>query len=108
MKTNNKVLNSEEMKLLSSLTSEEDVLVECRVRKYFSYICAAYTTSNSIEYYSPYPWNSAIHDGYGWHHFLGIPNKVETCASALKRAWYRAKWMNEGTLKQRYCRKVPF
>lgn len=53
----------------------------------------------------PYPWRFAIYDyrdGYSKYEYHGIPNQCETKRSALKRAWYRAKWIVEGTHNKKY------
>lgn len=50
-----------------------------------------------------YPWRFRVMDKNGmWQHFAGVPNYCETKRSALKRAWYRAKWIAEGTFSKRY------
>jgi len=88
--------------LLASLVSDKDELRDVCMKTYFGHLCVAFTTRNSLKYYDAFPWNLAIHDGGGWHHYYGIPNKVETRAKALRRAWYRAKWMYDGTYGDHY------
>ncbi len=36
------------------------------------------------------------------HEFAGIRNLCETEKSALKRAWWRAKWISDGTFYDYY------
>jgi len=92
--------------LLASLVGAGDDLMEHCTKTYFGRLCVAYTTRNSLKYYTAFPWNFAIRDGNGWHHYIGIPNKVETRAKALRRAWYRAKWMHDGTYDKHYKANV--
>lgn len=87
---------------LASLVSKGDELRDACTKTYFGHVCVAFTTRNSLKHYNPFPWNFAIRDGDGWHHYYGIPNKVETRAMALRRAWHRAKWMHDGTYGDHY------
>ncbi len=50
----------------------------------------------------PFPWMFTIQRNGVTHSYGGIPNKCESAASALKRAWWRCKWMAEGTYSKRY------
>lgn len=52
----------------------------------------------------PYPWRFKVQSPKTgrWHSFAGIPNQCETKHSALMRAYYRAKWMADGTFERRY------
>lgn len=52
----------------------------------------------------PYPWVFDIFDPQTskTHAFRGMPNRCETPNQALKRGWYRAKWLREGTFENRY------
>lgn len=50
----------------------------------------------------PFPWMFTIHRAGITYRYGGIPNKCESAASALKRAWWRCKWMAEGTYGKRY------
>jgi hypothetical protein len=54
-------------------------------------------------WYGTIPWRFSITepDGREWQ-FSGIPNYLETKRKALKRAWYRVKWMREGTMGEHY------
>lgn len=54
-----------------------------------------------------YPWKFRIlaskpGERYQWIWFAGIPNKCGTRRSALKRAWYRCKWLSEGRFEEYY------
>lgn len=50
-----------------------------------------------------YPWAFSIRDQNGvLHHYAGIPNRCETEHSALMRAWWRCKWLADGTYNQYY------
>jgi hypothetical protein len=53
----------------------------------------------------PYPWMFEITFKGIKHNFVGIPNKCETKRSASMRAWWRAKWIMNGTFDEHY---VPF
>ena len=51
----------------------------------------------------PYPWRFRLIEPCGKTHvFAGVPNQCESPKSALKRAWYRAKWIKQGTYNQKY------
>lgn len=51
----------------------------------------------------PYPWRYEIITPTGKHlHFSGVPNQLETRRAALKKAWWRAKWISEGTFEKKY------
>ena len=67
---------------------------------YFGYpICVEKITGT----WASYPWRFKIKDESGrWVLYGGVPNYCETKASALKRAWWRAKWMSDGTIDFRY------
>lgn len=53
--------------------------------------------------YHPYPWRFGIEDKKGITHvYGGVPNYCTSKRSALKRAWYRAKWMNNSTYSNKY------
>lgn len=49
-------------------------------------------------YNREYPYRFTV----GKHQFTGIPNQCKTKLSALKRAWWRAKWISEDTFNERY------
>lgn len=93
--------------LLADLVPSADSLAEHCIKSYFGFQVVAYTTANSMKHYSFFPWNFAIRDEFGWRHYYGIPNKVETRAKALRRAWYRAKWLHDGTYGQHYSKPFP-
>jgi len=51
----------------------------------------------------PYPWTFEIIDSDGTKRsYYGIANKCRSAASALRRGWWRAKWLADGTYDQRY------
>lgn len=51
----------------------------------------------------PYPWMFRIHHPErGWIEFYGIPNRCETWRSAMMRAWWRCRWISDGTFDVRY------
>lgn len=53
--------------------------------------------------WSPFPWEFYVFAKDGnKHQFLGIRNKCETSRAALRRAWWRAKWLADGTFSERY------
>ena len=39
--------------------------------------------------------------------FIGMPNYCETSSQALRRGWWRAKWINEGTYSEHYQSPLP-
>jgi hypothetical protein len=52
---------------------------------------------------SPYPWMFHVEAPDGTiRRYLGIPNTLETRAQALRRGWWRAKWVSDGTIDERY------
>ena len=54
-------------------------------------------------FYRSVPWRFSIKEPNGkeWQ-YIGIPNYCTSKLSALRRAWYRVKWMREGTVNQHY------
>lgn len=51
----------------------------------------------------PYPWRFSIIDQNGLtHNFSGIPNYCESRLSVYRRAWWRAKWLTDGSFSNRY------
>ena len=51
----------------------------------------------------PYPWSFRVTDSEGViRMFAGTPNQCASRRSALRRGWWRAKWLSEGTFSQRY------
>ena len=53
-------------------------------------------------YWGCAPWRFAVTHKGKKREFIGVPNYVETKAKALKRAWYRAKWLDSGEYHNRY------
>lgn len=51
---------------------------------------------------TPYPWRFRIYWKGQWWEFLGTPNYCQTKHQARMRAWYRMKWMRDGTFLDRY------
>ena len=75
-------------------------------RVYFGYAALAYRDENSETYHPGCPWRFEIHTPEGdVRRFMGIPNYVDTCAQALKRAWWRCKWLADGSFHTRYSAK---
>lgn len=69
-------------------------------KKYFNCIVEVFL---SDEEWHPFPWTFTVTPpDEETYHFHGIPNQCRTKASALKRAWYRAKWLASGTFDQHY------
>lgn len=69
---------------------------------YFGLKVRAFTTKGTLKYYSSFPWCFEIEYQGKIVSFSGIPNHVETKRKALKRAFYRAKWLDEGTFSRHY------
>ena len=73
---------------------------ECIVKQYFGRCITVWRTQ---EDWHPFPWRFSICDIDGTlRTYCGIPNQTESSRSALKRAWWRAKWMHDGTYNERY------
>jgi hypothetical protein len=79
-----------------------DKTVQFITKQYFDYTVTAYTTKNSLYWYPAFPWRFKIEHNGETREYSGMPNYCETSRAALKRAWYRAKWLSEGTYHQRY------
>jgi hypothetical protein len=71
-----------------------------RVATYFgSIVMALYHETEE-----PYPWVFTVREPNGTlHRYGGIPNRCATAASALRRGWWRAKWMADGSYAGRYA-----
>lgn len=63
-------------------------------KNYFGLNVRAFTIYESVNHYYSFPWSFEIEFNGKLIQFAGIPNKVETHRKALKRAWYRAKWLS--------------
>ena len=50
----------------------------------------------------PYPWRFKVKHKGKTHLYAGTPNQCATAASALRRGWWRAKWLDDGTYSKRY------
>jgi len=51
---------------------------------------------------APYIWMFQVEKcGRVWE-FLGVPNYCDSLRSALRRAWWRAKWLADGTYDDHY------
>lgn len=71
-----------------------------------TYFGCTVTVWRRAEEWHPYPWLFNVTEPNGvTHEFRGIPNLCETKASALRGAWWRAKWLADGTFHSRY--RVP-
>lgn len=75
--------------------------LEIHETKYFNLPVRVFTIENN-DYYKSFPWRYEIEFEGRLVQFSGIPNYVETRAKALKRAWYRAKWLSEGVFNNKY------
>ena len=71
-------------------------------KEYFGIKVRAFTSEGTLRSYSSFPWCFEIEFDGKLLQYYGIPNKLETHRKALKRAWYRAKWLSEGTYNQHY------
>lgn len=49
-----------------------------------------------------FPWRFAVTHGGKRREFSGVPNYCRNRQVALKRAWYRAKWLADGSYSDRY------
>lgn len=71
-------------------------------RIYFGCEVTAFVTENTKRNYPAFPWRFKIKDDGGTRNFYGMPNYVETKLKALKRGWWRAKWLSDDTYANRY------
>lgn len=51
---------------------------------------------------STFPWMFQVTYQNRTYEFAGIPNRCERPAQALRRGWWRAKWLSEGKWSQHY------
>ena len=54
-------------------------------------------------YWGCYPWRYAVTHNGKRREFSGVSNYLETKRSALKKAWWRAKWLDSGEWDRHYC-----
>lgn len=81
--------------------SGNKIMNELIIKNYHG--CKVIAKKIDYGYDHPYPWSFQIIDQNGnKREYFGIPNKCETAASALRRGWYRAKWLADGTYNERY------
>lgn len=90
------------MEILLSKLVKNDIVTRYDIKEYFGRKVIAFTTINSQNHYSCCPWCFAIEHAGNILKFYGMPNQVETKAKALKRGWYRAKWLHDGTWNEHY------
>jgi len=54
-------------------------------------------------YWGCAPWRFSIIDRQGVErNYVGVPNYLESKQQALKKAWWRAKWLANGTYQNHY------
>ena len=58
-----------------------------------------------MKYYPAFPWRFKIKHNGTERDFSGMSNYVETKARALKRGWWRAKWLSEGAYFNHYKKR---
>ncbi len=73
--------------------------VESHVTVYFDCEVTVWRTSGL---WPSYPWRYAVTYKGKKREFSGVPNYLETKKAALKKAWWRAKWLSDGTFGSRY------
>lgn len=74
---------------------------KCIIKNYHG--CQVVAKKIDYDYDHPFPWSFEIIDSNGIKHsYWGIPNKCKSAASALRRGWWRAKWLSDGTYSGRY------
>ena len=74
--------------------------VETRLAEYFG--CKVEVWRIKGPYWGSYPWRYAVTYSGQRREFSGVPNYLETKKAALKKAWWRAKWMHDGSFSERY------
>ena len=74
--------------------------VETHITEYFG--CNIELWRIKGPYWGGYPWRFAITHKGKRIEFTGVPNYCVSKVQAAKRAWWRAKWLNEGTYSARY------
>lgn len=70
--------------------------------EYFGMKVRAFITASTHRYYKDFPWRFEIEYKGKLLSYIGIPNYLQTKKQALKRAWWRAKWLSEGSYNQKY------
>jgi hypothetical protein len=84
----------------------EDTILDSHTSEYFGCSVTAFVTENTNENYPAFPWRFEINTPDGKNRkYWGMPNYVETKRKALKRGWWRAKWLAEDTYSKRYKKK---
>lgn len=74
--------------------------VETHTKEYFGCLVTVWRIKGP--YWGCCPWRFSVeHEGVT-RSYAGVSNYVETKAKALKRAWYRAKWLADGSYHDRY------
>ena len=69
---------------------------------YFGLKIRVFKTQASEKYYASFPWRYEIECDEKLISFSGVPNYLESKRKALKRAWFRAKWLRDGTFNNKY------
>jgi len=68
------------------------------VKTYFGWTATAIRGS----YPPSFPWRFELERDGHQIQFSGVPNQCGTARQALRRAWWRAKWLAEGTYDDHY------
>ncbi len=85
----------------SILSRKENFVTDATTKIYFGYPVTAYRSAEAS--LRGYPqWRFSIKFDGKRHYYGGTPNFTETKAQALRRGWWRAKWLKDGTYHTRY------
>ena len=87
---------------------KQDFTIEAVTKIYHGCEVTAFRTENTEKWYPAFPWRFSVKHNSTRHSYVGMPNYVETKAKALKRGWYRAMWLNDGTYHNRYTNSGGF
>lgn len=74
--------------------------VEKHSAEYFGCLIEVWRIKGPI--WGAYPWRYAVTHNGKRREYTGVPNYMESKRSALKKAWWRAKWLFDGTYADKY------
>jgi hypothetical protein len=78
-------------------------IVQCKAYGFWGVRAEVYTTQSTLTHYPSYPWRFRLRlpDGHAIH-YAGTPNYCGSLKAAVMRAWWRAKWLADGSHFAKY------
>jgi len=82
------------------IPKDNDTPVETYEKEYFG--CKVKVWRIKGPYWGSHPWRFCITHNGKTHNFTGVPNYCISKMQALKRAWWRSRWLDSGEWDKHY------